>query len=212
VLPEPRLTGCPFPDRAARVSSTPLFGSLPRSTPLPGRSLPRIRPEPPEADRTWSLPGLWHGDASWSPPFGADGPRLRSKCLGHFWKAGVGKFSRAPKLRIHDDAFRMHHTPNLRCRPTPFPSAFIRVHLRLTLLVFSPSSTSLKTRSTRMRPRPTPTYRLAAPLSAPVAPPPSSAAPTNTPPPPPFSPLAKPRLPDERRATSDERTAPAGLC
>ena len=57
----------------------------------------RVRPEPTAADRTRSLPGLWHGDASWSPCGGTDGPRLKSECLGHFWQAGVGKFSRAPK-------------------------------------------------------------------------------------------------------------------
>jgi hypothetical protein len=27
--------------------------------------------------------------------------RVRSECLGQFWKAGVGKFSRAPKLKRH---------------------------------------------------------------------------------------------------------------
>lgn len=57
----------------------------------------RVRPEPTAADRARSLPGLWHGDASWSPCGGTNCPRLRSGCLGHFWKAGVGKFSRAPK-------------------------------------------------------------------------------------------------------------------
>ena len=60
-------------------------------------SCSRVRPEPTAADRTRSLPGLWHGDASWSPCSGADDPQLKSECLGHFWKAEVGKFSRAPK-------------------------------------------------------------------------------------------------------------------
>jgi hypothetical protein len=81
-------------------------------------SYSRVWPEPTAADRTRSLPGLWHGDASWSPCGGTDDPRLRSECLGHFWKAGVGKFSRAPKqlcraallgtwvLRVHDRARR----------------------------------------------------------------------------------------------------------
>ena len=33
-------------------------------------SYARVRPEPPTANRTRSLPGLWHGDASWSPRIG----------------------------------------------------------------------------------------------------------------------------------------------
>jgi hypothetical protein len=37
-------------------------------------SYSRVRPEPPAADRTRSLPGLWHGDASWSPRVSADSP------------------------------------------------------------------------------------------------------------------------------------------
>jgi hypothetical protein len=57
----------------------------------------RVRPEPLAADRTRSLPGLWHGDASWSPRVGTDGRRLRSECLDQFWKAGDGNFSQAPK-------------------------------------------------------------------------------------------------------------------
>ena len=58
---------------------------------------PRVRPEPPAADPARSLPGLWHGDASWSPRFAASGPGFRSEGLGHFWKVWVGHFSRAPK-------------------------------------------------------------------------------------------------------------------
>jgi hypothetical protein len=93
-------------DGIARVPAAPTgLGLLPARhlafrlpTGMLAASYSRVRPEPPAADRTWSLPGLWHGDASWSPRGGTDRSRLRSGCLGHFWKAGLGKFSRAPKF------------------------------------------------------------------------------------------------------------------
>jgi hypothetical protein len=55
----------------------------------------RVRPEPPATNGARSLPGLWHRDDSSSssrlqPP---GERRVRSECLGHFWKAEVGHFS-----------------------------------------------------------------------------------------------------------------------
>jgi hypothetical protein len=48
----------------------------------------RVRPEPSTTNRARSLPGLWHGDPSWSPRR----PRARSECRGRFWRAQVGQF------------------------------------------------------------------------------------------------------------------------
>ena len=44
----------------------------------------RVRPEPPAADRKWSFPRLWHGDASWSPRVGAARCAAQIRMLGHF--------------------------------------------------------------------------------------------------------------------------------
>src|ERR1017187_10573737 len=45
-------------------------------------SYSRVRPGPPAADRTRSLPGLWHGDASWSPRVGTDGSAVQIRMPG----------------------------------------------------------------------------------------------------------------------------------
>src|ERR1035441_158981 len=42
----------------------------------------RVRPEPPAANRTRSLPGLRHGDASWSPRVGTDGSAVQIRMPG----------------------------------------------------------------------------------------------------------------------------------
>ena len=96
-------------DGVARVPAAPIALRLlpPRrlAVRLPAGMLAlsyaRVRPEPPAADRTWSLPGLWHGDASWSPRTGAT-VGFSSACLGQFWKVGAGQFSQAPKA-VSDD-------------------------------------------------------------------------------------------------------------
>ena len=93
----------PVGDGVARVTTAPtglsLLPALGLAFRLPAGVLPvaysRVWPKPPPADRTRSLPGIWHGDASSSPPTGAE---FRSGCLGQFWRAEVGKFSRAPKF------------------------------------------------------------------------------------------------------------------
>ncbi len=93
----------PVGDGVARVTTAPtglsLLPALGLASRLPAGVLPvaysRVWPKPPPADRTRSLPGIWHGDASSSPPTGAE---FRSGCLGQFWRAEVGKFSRAPKF------------------------------------------------------------------------------------------------------------------
>ena len=59
-------------------------------------SCPRVRPEPPAANRTRSLPGLWHGDDSTSSRLGPHGG-FSSSGPGQFWKVAVGQFSQAPK-------------------------------------------------------------------------------------------------------------------
>jgi hypothetical protein len=92
-------------DGVARVPASPtglcLLPSRRLAVGLPARMLAvsysRVRPEPPAADRARSLPGLWHGDASWSPRTGAT-VGFSSACLGQFWKVGAGQFSQAPKL------------------------------------------------------------------------------------------------------------------
>src|ERR1019366_4961966 len=38
--------------------------------------------KPPAANRTRSLPGLWHGDASWSPRVGTDGSAVQIRMPG----------------------------------------------------------------------------------------------------------------------------------
>ncbi len=98
----------PVGDGVARVAAAPtglgLLSALRLAFRLPAGVLPvaysRVWPKPPAADRTRSLPDIWHGDASSSSPIGAD---FRSSCLGQFWKAQVGKFSRAPKLLLLSD-------------------------------------------------------------------------------------------------------------
>jgi len=62
----------------------------------------RIRPEPPATDGARSLPGLGHRDVLSSssrvqPP---EERRVSSECLGHFWRAEVGHFRRAPKIAL----------------------------------------------------------------------------------------------------------------
>src|ERR1017187_3580955 len=52
-------------------------------------SYSRVRPEPLAADRTRSLPGLWHGDASWSPRVGTDGWRSGQNAWVSFGKQGM---------------------------------------------------------------------------------------------------------------------------
>jgi hypothetical protein len=68
---------------------------------LPARMLtssdPRIRTEPAAADRAWSLPECGHRDSSSPLPRTTPVSRSRSDRLGHFWRADVGHFSRAPK-------------------------------------------------------------------------------------------------------------------
>ena len=106
-------------DGVARVPAAPTaLGLLPPrrlTCRLPAGMLAvpysRIRPEPPAADRTRSLPGLWHGDPSWSPPVSPDRLGLRSKCLGQFWKAEVGKFSQAPKGAHPSAVFQTEQFP-----------------------------------------------------------------------------------------------------
>jgi hypothetical protein len=56
-------------------------------------SYPRVRPEPSAADRTRSLPDLWHVDAFMVTTPRPDRQPVTSECLGQFWKAGVGHFS-----------------------------------------------------------------------------------------------------------------------
>jgi GTP-binding protein len=72
------------------------------SSPFAGREgsagyLPQY-PRPP-TDTARFLPGLWHRDDSWFfiAPSAARPTTVSSECLGHFWRAEVGKFSRAPK-------------------------------------------------------------------------------------------------------------------
>jgi hypothetical protein len=59
------------------------------------RSDSRVRTEPSAAKGARSFPGRGHR-ASSSPRCGMPSS-FRSTCLGHSWKAKVGKFSRAPK-------------------------------------------------------------------------------------------------------------------
>ena len=101
-------------DGVAWVAPTPTGLGLPPSRGLAFRlpagvlaiTYSRVWPEPPPADRTRSLPGLWHGDASSSSPIGA---KFRSGCLGQFWRAAVGKFSRAPKRAYEGLYVRIVH-------------------------------------------------------------------------------------------------------
>lgn len=66
----------------------------------------RVRPKPPPANRARSLPGLWHGELPSSPRRRVRLSGLRSESLGHFWQAGAGQFSRAPKPRSSIPASR----------------------------------------------------------------------------------------------------------
>src|ERR1700689_575049 len=99
----------PVGDGVARVAAAPtglgLLPALALAFRRPAGVLPvaysRVWPEPPAADRTRSFPGLWHGDASWSSPIGAE---FSSACLGQSWRAEVGKFSRVPKRRISSNS------------------------------------------------------------------------------------------------------------
>ncbi len=52
-------------------------------------SYSRVRPEPPAAHRTRSLPGLWHGDASWSPRL-ATGGALQIRLAGSLLESTRG--------------------------------------------------------------------------------------------------------------------------
>src|ERR1017187_9227867 len=52
--------------------------------------------QPPPANRTRSLPGLWHGDASGHHAL-VRGTGSGQNAWVSFGKQGVGKFSRAPK-------------------------------------------------------------------------------------------------------------------
>ncbi|HEY5162220.1 MAG TPA: hypothetical protein VII81_04330, partial [Terriglobales bacterium] len=48
-------------------------------------------------------------------------PRVRSECLGHFWRAPVGQFSRAPK-DFHDLNYTQNWLPFLKGeKPAPPP-------------------------------------------------------------------------------------------
>ena len=70
---------------------------------VPAGALPgthsRVRPEPPATDGARFLPGLGHrDDLSSSPRVQPPGSRrVSSECLGHFWRAEVGQFWKAPK-------------------------------------------------------------------------------------------------------------------
>jgi hypothetical protein len=77
-------------------------------------SYSRVRPEPLAADRTRSLPGLWHGDASWSPCGGTDRRRSDQNAWVSFGKHG--KFSRAPKLDGSGPFWRMPSSKRERLR------------------------------------------------------------------------------------------------
>src|ERR1017187_904000 len=63
----------------------------------------RVRPEPPAANRTRSLPGLWHGDASWSPRVGTDGSAVQIRMPGSVLESTGGSIlasAEAPKGRL----------------------------------------------------------------------------------------------------------------
>src|ERR1017187_9525141 len=73
----------------------PMRGGRPGLTfRLPADMLPvaysRIWPEPPAANRRRSLPGLCHGDASWSPRVGASAG-LQFKLSGSVLESGGGQ-------------------------------------------------------------------------------------------------------------------------
>ena len=76
-------------DRATGWVFCHAWSGIPASRKPVGGCYWRVWPNPPPADRTWSLSGIWHGDASSSPPTGAE---FRSGCLGQVWRAEVGKF------------------------------------------------------------------------------------------------------------------------
>ena len=88
-----------------RVLRTP-----PRLGPSPSRRLalrltasmlalpdPRIRTEPVATDGAGSLPESGHRDPSSPCPQHTSRAAFKSGRLGHFWRAEVGNFSRAPK-------------------------------------------------------------------------------------------------------------------
>ena len=80
------------PPSGLRLAATPrLAFELPAG--MLAVSCSWVRPEPPAADRARSLPGRGHG----SSIFSMATPAVSSFGLGHFWKARVGQFSRAPK-------------------------------------------------------------------------------------------------------------------
>ena len=71
--------------------------------PLP-RSDSRVRPKPPPANRARSLPGLWHGDPSWSP--------CRRQCLwgsDHNWWVTFGEQTWLTLRKRRSDAYRVNH-------------------------------------------------------------------------------------------------------
>ena len=75
------------------------IGTSAGSLPVPHS---RIRPEPPATDGARFLPDLGHSDVLSSssrvqPP---EERRVSSECLGHFWRAEVGHFRRAPKIAL----------------------------------------------------------------------------------------------------------------
>ena len=79
---------------ARRLTLRTFAGSLPASH-------SRIRPEPPATDGARSLPGLGHRDVLSSSSRVFARPQvygISSESLGHFWRAEVGQFWKAPKL------------------------------------------------------------------------------------------------------------------